>query len=113
MLDKMPAGQGLDVMAAILPHLTAILKDDEFGRIQADVSKDSARKVNEVSQDVFPVIACKHRADVFAIVASVMDKTVAEVEAMPLEEALSVFRGVIGSRCLDFFTFCARMVAKM
>lgn len=112
-LSAMPTGRGLDAMAAMLPHMEAILHDESFNRVKDRMRNDSSLTLADVMGEAYAVIATKNRGALYGIVAAVTGKTVDEVSEMPLEETLSVFQGAMGSKVLVFFIFCARMVVRL
>lgn len=112
-LSNMPTGKGLDAMAAMLPHMEAILHDESFNRVKDRMRNDSSLTLADVMGEAYAVVATKNRGALYGIVAAVTGKTTDEVSEMPLEETLSVFQGAMGSKVLDFFIFCARMVVRL
>lgn len=104
---------GLDMLAAMLPHLDTILHDEEFNRIRSRVKDDASLTLADVMSDAFHVFAVKNRPAMLGIVSAATGKTPDQVAAQPLEETLTVFQGVMGARTLDFFTYCARLAARM
>lgn len=113
MFDNMKTGEGLDAMMKMLPHMDAIIQSEDFAKLKERMKNDKDLTFADVMGDAFAVIAMKNRAAMYGIVGAVMDKTPEEVAAQPLEDTLNAFRGVMGSKTLDFFTFCARMVARL
>lgn len=104
---------GLDMLAAMIPHVDTILHDEEFNRLRSRVKGDESLTLADVMQDAFHVFAVKNRAALLGIVAAATGKTPDEVAAQPLEETLAVFQSTMGSRVLDFFTYCARLAARL
>ena len=113
MFDNKKTGEGLDAMMKMLPHMEAIIQSEDFAKLKERMRNDKDLTFADVMGDAFAVIAMKNRAAMYGIVGAVMDKTPEEVAAQPLEDTLNAFRGVMGSKTLDFFTFCARMVARL
>lgn len=105
-----PAADGLTAMLGMLPHLQAIMDDPEIRALGEKVKTDKKRTLGALSQEAMPLIAGKHRKELFAIAAAVTDKTPEEVEAEPLADALAAFQGALGNEILSFFAFCARLV---
>ncbi len=112
-LAKKSTDDGLDMLAAMIPHVDAILHDEEFNRLRSRVKNDGSLTLADVMQDAFRVFAVRNRTALLGVVAAATGKTPDEVAAQPLEETLAVFQGAMGSRVLDFFTYCARLVARM
>lgn len=113
MFDNKKTGEGLDAMMKMLPHMEAIIQSEDFAKLKERMKNNKELTFSDVMGDAFAVIAMKNRAALYGIVGAAMDKTPEEVAAQPLEDTLNAFRGVVGSRTLDFFTFCARMVARL
>lgn len=108
-LTKRPASVGLDAMLAMLPHMEAIMSDPELHALGERSKADAGRTLGAISQEAVPLIAGKHRKEMFAIAAAVTGQTAEEVETMPLEDVLTVFQGALGGEVLGFFAFCARL----
>ena len=113
MLKTKKTGAGLDAMAAMLPHIDAILSDPEYRRIKDRIKEEKSMTLVELSSQVFPVIAVKNRPALYGIVSAVTGKTPEEIDAQPLDETLAVFEGALGSDILGFFGYCARLAARM
>ncbi len=112
-LSGKSTADGLDMLAAMIPHVDTILHDEEFNRLRSRVKDDGSLTLADVMKDAFDVFAVKNRAALLGIVAAATGKTPDEVAAQPLEETLAVFQGAMASRMLDFFSYCARLVARM
>lgn len=108
-LTKRPASVGLDAMLAMLPHMQAIMSDPELHALGERSKADAGRTLGAISQEAVPLIAGKHRKEMFAIAAAVTGQTAEEVETMPLEDVLTVFQGALGGEVLGFFAFCGRL----
>lgn len=113
MLKTKNTGAGLDAMAAMLPHIEAILCDPEYRRIRDRMREDKSTTLGELSSQVFPVIAVKNRPALYGIVGAVTGKTPEEIDAQPLCQTLAVFEGALGSDILGFFGYCAHLAARM
>lgn len=113
MIEKRKTDEGLDLLAKILPYLDTILHDDEYSRLKDRVKDNKNLTLSDIMGDAYMVIAMKNRPALYGIVGAVMGKEPAEVAAQPLEETLKVFQGVMGSKVLDFFIFCARTAVKL
>ena len=113
MFDNKKTGEGLDAMMKMLPHMEAIIQSEDFAKLKERMKNNKELTFSDIMGDAFTVIAMKNRAALYGIVGAAMDKTPEEVAAQPLEDTLNAFRGVVGSRTLDFFIFCARMVARL
>lgn len=113
-LDKKPTGEALDAMAAMLPHMEALLHDAEYCAIKERVKREGEKlTISDIMGDAFDAVAVKNRPALYGIVAAVTGKTAEEIDAQPIEETLATFRGAMGSQVLDFFSFCARMAVRL
>lgn len=108
-LARKPAAVGLDAMMKMLPHMEMIMSDPELHALGERSKADAGRTLGAISQEAVPLIAGKHRKELFAIAAAVTGQTPEEAETMPLEDALAVFQGALGGEVLGFFAFCARL----
>lgn len=114
MLNKKPTGVALDAMAAMLPHLEAILYDADYRALKDRVQQEGEKlTISDIMGGAFSVLAVKNRPALYGIVAAVTGKTAEEIDAQPIEETLATFRGAMGSQVLDFFSFCARMAVRL
>lgn len=112
-LSGATSDEGLDMLAKILPHLDAIIHDADYDQLKDRMKADKELTLSDIMGEAYTVIAMKNRPALYGIVGAVMGKTEKEVAAQPLEETLSVFQGVMGSRVLDFFIFCARTAVRL
>lgn len=104
---------GLDMLAKILPHLDAIIHDADYDQLKERIKANKDLTMSDIMGEAYTVIAMKNRPALYGIVGAVTGKTEKEVAEQPLEETLSVFQGVMGSKVLDFFIFCARMAVRL
>ena len=101
-------------MAAMLPHMEALLNDAEYCALKDRVQREGAQlTISDIMGDAFSAVAVKNRPELYGIVAAVTGKTAEEIDAQPIEETLATFRGAMGSQVLDFFSFCARMAVRL
>lgn len=114
MLNKKPTGVALDAMAAMLPHVEAILHDADYRALKDRVQQEGAQlTISDILNDAFYAVAVKNRPALYGIVAAVTGKTAEEIDVQPIEETLATFRGAMGSQVLDFFSFCARLAVRL
>ena len=106
-------GVGLDMMAAMLPHVEEIVSDPEFKEIKERVKADKSTTLADLMGKAFPLIAVKKRSALYGIVGAITGKTQEEIDDQPLSETLEVFMGATGSDLLGFFTYCARLIVKL
>lgn len=112
-LNTISSDEGLEMLAKISPHIDVILHDAEYNKIRLRVKENKNLTMQDIMGDAYTVIAMKNRAALYGIVGSATGKTEKEIAEQPLEETLSVFQGVMGSRIIDFFIFCAHMVVRL
>lgn len=112
-LSKKTTTDGLDMLEAMIPHFDTLLHDEAFNRLRSRVKDDASLTLADIMPDAFHVFAAQNREALLGIVAAAMGKTSDEVAAQPLEETLAAFQGAMGSKVLDFFIYCARLVARM
>lgn len=112
-LSGKSTADGLDMLESMIPHFDTILHDEEFNRLRSRVKDDESLTLADIMPDAFHVFAVRNRPALLGIVAAATGKSPEEVAAQPLNETLAAFQGAMGSRTLDFFTYCARLVARM
>lgn len=104
---------GLDMLAAILPHLDVILHDVDYNQLKDRVKNNKNLTLSDIMSSAYTVIAMKNRPALYGIVGAVTEKSAQEVAELPLEETLSIFQDVMVSKVLDFFIFCARTAVRL
>lgn len=112
-IGKIPSKEGLEILAKIVPHVDCILHDADYNKIKEKMKSNRNLTIADIMEDSFVVVAMKNRTALYGIVGAVTGKSQKEIEEQPLEDTLEVFSGVMGSKIIDFFIFCARMVVKM
>ena len=113
MIQNRNTGVGLDMMAAMLPHVEEIVRDPEYKAIKEKIKTDKETTLADLMGEAFPLIAVKKRSALYGIVGAITGKTPEEIDAQPLRETLEVFMGTMGSDVLSFFTYCARLTARL
>lgn len=113
MLEKKKTAEGLDLLAKVLPHLDAILHDDDYNRLKDRMQANKELTMLDIMEDAYDVIAMKNRTALYGIVSAITGKEPKEIAEQPLEETLSVFQSVMSSSVISFFTFCARMAVRL
>lgn len=113
MIEQKKTDEGLDMLAAIFPHLDAIIHDADYNQLKDRLKNSKDLMLSDIMGEAYTVIAMKNRPALYGIVGAVTGKTAEVVAEQPLEETLSVFQSVMGSKVLDFFIFCARTAVRL
>lgn len=101
------------MLEGMIPHFDALLHDEELNRLRSRVKDDASLTLADIMPDAFHVFAVRNRPALLGIAAAATGKSPEEVAAQPLEETLTAFEGAMGSKVLDFFTYCARLAARL
>lgn len=113
-LTQKGTGAALDAMMDMLPYVQEIVSDPEFTDYKKTINdKKSGVTLMDMSKDAFNLIASKHRRALYGIVAAVTGQSAEEIDAQPLRQTMEVFQGATGSEIINFFAYCAFLVARM
>lgn len=105
----MNTDMGFDLMEKLLPHVTAIVTDEDVVHVKELLRKEDTIQVGKAMHDILPLFLGKHREHMYAIAAITAGKTVEEIKQQPLADTLQVMRESVTGDMLSFFGLCLRM----
>lgn len=100
---------GFELMEKMLPHMSAIISDDEVVDVKKLVRKDDTIRVGVAMDKILPLFLGKHREHMYAIAAIMADKTAEEVKQQPITDTINAIKDGVNSGIMDFFVCCLRM----
>lgn len=109
----MKADIAFETMERILPHLSAILNDEEASKIVKALRGDKNRLAGDTMQELLPLFLGPHKEDMLGIVAGIKGCTAEEAKAMELREINTLLRENFVGDMVLFFANCLTMARCM
>lgn len=100
---------GFELMEKLLPHVAAILSDEELTDAKTAIRAEETFHVGRAFDNLMPLFLGKHREHVLAMAAVISGKTLEEVKAQPLHDTVTALRQNITGDMMIFFGSCLRV----
>ena len=109
----MRADMAFETMERLLPHLSAIINDEEGVKLMRSIREKGNAPAGNVMQDMLPMFLGPHKEDMFGIVAALKGCTIDEAKAMELKELNAVLRENFVGDMVLFFGNCLTLARCM
>lgn len=109
----MRADMAFETMERLLPHLSAIINDEDGAALMRTIREKGNSPAGNVMQELLPLFLGPHKEDMFCIVAVLKGCTVEEVKALDLKEVNAILRENFVGDMVSFFGNCLKLARCM
>lgn len=109
----MRADVAFETMEKMLPHLSAIINDEESTALMRSIREKGKMPAGNVMQELLPLFLGPHKEDMFGIVAALKGCTAEEAKALDLKEINAIMRENFVGDMVLFFGNCLTLARCM